>query len=89
MPAPRKLELSPEDRTRLEAGARRDARGYFRERCQALLKIADGASIRQVALFGLGHRRQPETVATWLNRFLAAGIDGLVQRPRRHHGYPP
>jgi hypothetical protein len=83
MPAPRTLTLSPSARAELEHAARTDHRPYFRERCSALLKIAAGASVRQVAQYGLLRRRKPDTVADWLNRYEAQGLAGLVQLPRR------
>lgn len=83
MPAPRTLTLSTSAPAELAHAARTDARPYFRERCSALLKIAAGASIRQVAQHGLLRRRKPDTVAEWLNRYEADGLAGLVQLPRR------
>jgi hypothetical protein len=89
MPARRILTLTPEQRADLERTLTHDSRPYLRERCAALLKIADGASARQVALHGLYHRRRVQTVLRWLDRYLADGLPGLVQRPRRPRGYPP
>ena len=89
MPAPRRLVLTTKQRTALEAARRTDPRPYFRERCSALLQIADGASIRQVALSGLLTVRDPHTVADWLNRYDATGMGGLRQAARRPRGYPP
>lgn len=83
MPVPRTLTLSTSARAELAHAARTDARPYVRERWSALLKIAAGASIRQVAQQGLLRRRKPDTVADWLNRYEAAGLAGLVQLPRR------
>jgi hypothetical protein len=83
MPAPASFLLSSAQRCDLEAMRDRDPRPYLRERAAALLKLPDGHSARQVALTGLHRVRQPETVAAWRDRFLADGIAGLVQRPRR------
>jgi hypothetical protein len=38
--------LTADQRSELERAQRTDARPYFRERCSALLLIADGASVR-------------------------------------------
>jgi transposase len=89
VPASRSLDLNPADRAALAHAASQDPRPYYRERCAALLKIADGTSVRQVAQHGLLRRRRPETVADWLHRYQATGLDGLVQQSRRPRGYPP
>lgn len=85
----RTLELTSEQRRELVAIRDRDRRAYLRERAAALLQIADGASVRQVALHGLFRPRAPDTVYTWLNRYQQEGSAGLVQRPRRRRGLPP
>jgi transposase len=56
---------------------------YLRERAAALLKIADGSAASLVARQGLLRPRKPDTVSAWLERFQAAGIDGLTVRPGR------
>ena len=89
MPAPRTLVLAPSERAELERVRARDPRPYLRERCAALLKIADGWSARRVALTGLHRPRRPETVAAWLDRYRAGGVAALTQCPRRHRGVDP
>jgi hypothetical protein len=89
MPAPRQLVLSDAQRHALDDALRSDPRPYLRERCSALLQIADGASIRRVALTGLLTVRDPHTVADWLTRYEADGLQGLRQVPRTPRGYPP
>ncbi|RME59130.1 helix-turn-helix domain-containing protein [Candidatus Parcubacteria bacterium] len=83
MPAAYKLELSDEQKAELEAIRRRHPKAYVRERAAAILKVAEGLSIRQVALRGLLHRREPETVKGWIERYLAEGTKGLEIRPGR------
>lgn len=85
---PRRLALSPEQRTELERVRDRDARPYLREMAAGLLKIADGQSARHVALTGLLHPRKPDTVCRWVDRYAAGGVAGLVHRPRRGD-FPP
>jgi hypothetical protein len=85
----RTLELTAAERRALEAGRDRDPRPYFRERCAAVLKIADGWSARRVALDGLHKPRLPSTVRDWRDRYQQAGLSGLVQRPRGHGGFSP
>jgi hypothetical protein len=78
-----------DERLALVQTAAHDPRPYLRERCAALLKIADGASATAVASHGLLRGRRPQTVLHWLDRYLAEGLPGLVQHPRRARGYPP
>ena len=89
MPARRTLELTAAQRSQLECVRDRDRRPYLRERCAAVLQVADGRSLRAVAQQGLGKRRRPETVAAWLTRYQAGGLAGLEQRPRRPRGLSP
>ena len=56
---------------------------HVRERAAAILKVADGQSVRQVALYGLLKRHEPETVSEWIRRYLSEGIGGLLIRPGR------
>ena len=85
----RTLQLTTVERSALTRTRNRDARAYLRERCAVLLAIADGLSVRQAARRGGLRPRHPETVSDWLNRYLASGLAGLVQYPRRHAGGPP
>lgn len=50
---------------------------YVRERCAALLKIAQGYSAHWVALSGLLKPRDPDTVYNWLDIYATEGIAGL------------
>jgi hypothetical protein len=94
------LVLSDAERAGLERTVRHDKRPYFRERAAALLKIADGASARSVALYGLLIPRKPDTVYAWLHHYRERRQ--LVPRPacrgtlsppvragRRTGGYSP
>ncbi len=78
-------EFHPTAKQRVELEAARDHAGlaYVRERAGALLKIAAGQSIRQVALRGLLKVRDPHTVAEWLQRYGVSGLAGLRVRPGR------
>jgi Winged helix-turn helix len=58
-----------------------DPRPYVRERCAALMKIADGLSPYAVAQRGLLRRRDPDTVYAWLDRYQADGLTGVVAHP--------
>lgn len=79
----RTLTLTSDERAALEALRDHGDRAYLRERAAALLKIADGTPAAQVARSGLLRRRRCETLYTWLDRFAAEGVQGLLMRPGR------
>jgi len=54
-----------------------DLRPDIRERCAAVLKIAEGQSAHAVAQGGLLKRRDPDTVYGWLDRYEERGLEGL------------
>ena len=74
MPLPRTLELTDPQRQDLLHYRDHDPRPYVRERCAALLKIADGQSPHAVARSGLLKPRDPDTVYDWLNWYERLGI---------------
>lgn len=80
---PRTLDLAPAERTALERRRDTASKPYLRERAAALLKVADGTPAAQVARSGLLRPRDPDTLYAWLDRYHAAGIDGLTIRPGR------
>jgi hypothetical protein len=53
------------------------AKAYLRERAAALLKVADGMAAARVAREGLLRPRKPDTVYSWIDRFIDDGIAGL------------
>jgi len=63
----RTLELTEAQRQELLHYRDHDTRPYVRERCAALLKIADGQSPHAVARHGLLKSRDPDTVYSWLD----------------------
>lgn len=70
----RTLELTDAQRLDLIHYRDHDPRPYVRERCAALLKIADGLSPHAVARHGLLKPRDPDTVYEWLNLFERFGL---------------
>jgi transposase len=56
---------------------------YIRERAAAILKVAAGATIKQVAAHGLLRSRGEETVSHWIGRYESEGAAGLGVRPGR------
>ncbi len=85
----RTLILEPYARIPLEQMRDHHPVAYLRERAAGLLKIADGMSVHQVAQAGLLKPRKADTVYGWLNAYLASGIGGLYQAPRRGSSFPP
>jgi len=78
MPQRRTLALNPNQREELFQARDHDPRPAVRERCAALLKIADGQSAYAVARQGLLRPRDPDTVYAWLDYYQDQGLAGLV-----------
>ncbi len=74
----RTLVLTPEQRQQLLGYRDHDPKPFVRERCAALLKIADGEAPYAVACTGLLRPRDPDTVYTWLDHFQKEGLPGLL-----------
>jgi transposase len=55
----------------------------MRERAAAMLKVANGHSGRDVALNGLYKERDPDTIYSWVRRYQAEGVPGLIIRQGR------
>ncbi len=75
----RRLILTAAQRRQLASRRDHDPRPYLRERCAALLKVADGGSAYAVARHGLLKPRDPDTIYGWLDLYQAEGLDGLVK----------
>lgn len=78
----REVQLSTHKRDELEFCRDHDERPYVRERCAAVLKIADGNAPYRVALTGLLKPRDPDTVYEWLAHYQAEGLAGLIGHPQ-------
>ena len=78
MPLRRTLDLTDPQRADLLHYRDHDPRPYVRERCAALLKVADGLSAHAVACHGLLKPRDPDTLYSWLNHYEEAGVEGLL-----------
>ena len=78
----RTLKLPNRARRELEQYRDHDERPYVRERCSALLKIADGHPPHWVAQHGLLKPRDPDTVYAWLDRYQSEGAAGLIAHPQ-------
>jgi transposase len=76
----RTLTLTDDERQALIDHREHDRRPQARERCAALLKIAEGASPHWVSQHGLLKRRSPDTVYAWLDMYEETGLDGVLSR---------
>ncbi len=83
MPQRRTLSLNATQRQELLHHRDHDPHPYVRERCAALLKIADGQSPHAVARPGLLKPRDPDTVYAWLNWYEREGLRSVLAF---HHG---
>ena len=74
----RTLRLKTREQRELEHYRDHDARPYVRERCGAVLKIAQGEAPHAVARQGLLKPRDPDTLYGWLQVDEEEGVAGLV-----------
>jgi hypothetical protein len=74
----RSLTLPDRERAVLLYHRDHDPKPYVRERCAALLKIADGQSPHAVANTGLLRSRDPDTVYAWLDSYQHEGLPSLL-----------
>ena len=84
MPQRRTLTLTDTQRHELLHYRDHDPRPYVRERCAALVKVAQGSAPHAVARHGLLRPRDPDTVYAWLDRYEADGLPALLAH--RHGG---
>jgi hypothetical protein len=77
------LILDEPARITLEQMREHHPKPYMRERAAALLKIAEGQAPAAVAQTGLLKRRDPDTVYSWVDRYLEGGICGLYLKKGR------
>lgn len=82
MPKCYKIELSKEEREKLERWTRNPPQPYLRYRAQAILRVAAGEPIYKVAP-SLRVRVHRNAVSDWVRRYLAEGIEGLKVKPGR------
>ncbi len=78
-------QLHLDDNQRAELLWHRDhaAKPYIREKCSALLKVADGIPAAVVARERLLKEHDPDVVYGWLKRYEQAGLSGLYIQPGR------
>ena len=73
----RTLTLTARQRRTLTRARDHHRTPHVREKAAALLKVADGWEIRDVAARGLLRPRSRNTAAGWLRRYEARGLAGL------------
>lgn len=78
-----RVELSTEQQTELLRARDRHPKAYVREKAAAILKLADGQHIEDVATNGLLRRHDESTLSTWVRRYLDEGLPGLLVRAGR------
>ena len=83
MPKHRSLTLTEQQRQELADQRDHAKEPYLRERCAALLKVAEGAKAAHVACRLLLKPHKPDTLYDWLNRYQRQGIEGLKIREGR------
>ncbi len=81
----RTLILSEQERSSLLFHRDHDSKPYVRERCAALLKIAEGQAPFAVAHNGLLRTRDPDTVYAWLDLYQQEGLPGLFAHQHGGH----
>lgn len=74
----RTIELTKKQRRELEENRDHHAEAYVRERCGAILKVAEGQAAYAVARHGLLKPRDPDAVYHWLDLYEAEGLAGLI-----------
>src|SRR5690242_3096552 len=77
------VHLTQAQRAELLALRSEHPKAYVRERVAAILQIADGKTVGDVAHKGLLTQRQDETVSAWVKRYVTEGTAGLVIRAGR------
>ena len=76
------LKLTDKERQELTKHRDNDPRPYARERCAAVLKVADGQTPSTVARSGLLRPRKVDTVYFWLRLYQQHGLPGLLRHPQ-------
>ena len=83
MSGPYRLVLTAGQRQELTTLRDRAAKPHLREKAAAVLKVADGASLRAVARAGLLRPRRVETIARWVRAYQTDGPAAFAVRAGR------
>ncbi len=76
MPKRYKIELTEEEKQKLESWTKNPPRAYLRERARAILKVSQGKTLETTAQ-ELRVRVHRNAVSEWVQRFLADRLEGL------------
>ena len=79
----RQVVLTPEQERELIWARDHHQQAYLRTKAAAILKVAAGQALRQVAKQGLLKPVKEEVVSHWIARYLTEGLKGLVVRKGR------
>lgn len=83
MAQPRQVQLTVAQAQELRWVRDHHEKAYVRERAAAILKVANGDSMLQVALYGLLKPRRYETISEWITRYEHDGVQGLQMQAGR------
>jgi len=83
MPKRIRVDLSEAQQQELVKARDEHPKAFIRERAAAVLKVASGKTVTEVAEAGLLKRHEPETVHWWIKRYLQAGVKGWQVKPGR------
>lgn len=76
MPKRIRIELNEAQIQELERTRHQSPKPQLRERAAAVLKVAQGQTVSEVAENGLLIRHEPETVHSWIKAYLKDGLEG-------------
>ena len=79
----RQVVLTPEQERELIWARDHHQKAYVRTKAAAILKVAAGQSMRQVAAHGLLRAVKEEFVSDWIDRYDSEGLSGLLVRQGR------
>ena len=77
MAQPRCMDLTAAQAEELQWVRDHHQKASMRERAAAILKVASGLSMLQVALHGLLKPRRSDTISQWISRYEGGGVQGL------------
>lgn len=83
MPRIYEVELEASQRETLVEMRDHHPKAYLREKAAAILKVAEGQTIQEVAREGLLRTREWETVASWVKSYVSEGLGRLYIQPGR------
>ncbi len=83
------LELEPYQIKTLEQMSDRHPKPYLREKAAAILKVAAGERVEDVAEKGLLKPRKVATVRDWVKAYREHGLGSLYQAERRGRSFSP